>query len=56
VFENRGRPRLAKDAVLAEAKEAFKNVLRDRETNDELLPWEQRAVEEPREALLVNCQ
>lgn len=54
VLQNRGRLCLAENAVLAEAKEALKDVLRDRETNDELLPWEQRAVEDPRKALLAN--
>jgi hypothetical protein len=51
VFQHLGRFRLLQDAVLAEAKEGLKEVLADGEANDQLLPREQRAVQEPREAL-----
>lgn len=51
MLQHLGRLRPLQDAVLAEAEEAFKDVLGDREADDELLPWEERAVEEARKAL-----
>lgn len=42
---------LLKNAVLTESEERFEEVLADVEADDELLPGEQRPVEEPRKAL-----
>jgi len=51
VFQHLGRLGLLQDSVLAVAEKRFENVLADGEADDQLLPREQRAVEEPREAL-----
>lgn len=48
--------RVLEDAVLAEREEGLEEVLADREAHDELLPREERAVEEAREALLCESQ
>jgi hypothetical protein len=40
---------------LAHCEEGFEEVVADREGHDEALPWEERAVEEPREALMVQA-
>lgn len=45
---------LLQDLVLAEREEAFEEVLGDGEADDELLPWEERPVEETGEALWVD--
>ena len=42
---------LLENAVLTEGKERFEEILADVEADDELLPREKRAVEEPRKAL-----
>lgn len=39
------------DAVLAEEKPVFQGELSEGEANYQLLPWEEGAVEEPRQAL-----
>ena len=54
--EDGGRLRALQDAVLAHGEEGLEDVVADREAHDELLPWEERAVEEPRETLLGGCQ
>lgn len=50
--ENGGGTRLLENAILAEGEEGLEEVLADREAHDEALPWEERAIEEAREALL----
>ena len=50
--ENGGGTGLLEDAVLADGEERLEEVLADREAHDEALPWEERAIEEAREALL----
>lgn len=51
VFQHLGRLRPLQNLVLTVAEDSFKNVLADGEADNQLLPREQRAVEEPREAL-----
>jgi hypothetical protein len=50
--EDGGGTGFLEDAVLTESEERFEEVLAYGEAHDELLPWEERAVEEAREALL----
>lgn len=50
--EDGGRASFLEDAVLTESEERFEEVLAYGEAHDELLPWEERAIEEAREALL----
>ena len=52
--ENLGRGLGLKNAILTEGEEGLEEVLADVEADDELLPREQRAVEEPSEALRVG--
>lgn len=51
LFEDLWRLGFLKDLVLAEGQEAFEEILSDRESNNKLLPREERPVEETREAL-----
>jgi hypothetical protein len=50
--EDGGGTGFLEDAVLTESEERFEEVLAYGEAHDELLPWEERAIEEAREALL----
>ena len=52
--EHGGRVGLLQAAVLAQREEGFEEVLADGEADDELLPGEEWAVEEAREALEVG--
>jgi hypothetical protein len=49
--KNLGGLGLLKDTILTKSKEGLEEVLADIETDDQLLPREQRAVEEPCKAL-----
>lgn len=51
LFKNLGRLGLFQHLVLSEGQKALKDILRDRKANDELLPREERTVEESRKAL-----
>lgn len=50
--EDGGRLGLLQDSILAEGEEGFEEILADGEAEDELLPREERAVQEAGEALL----
>jgi hypothetical protein len=51
VFQHLGRLGLLQNSVLAVAEERFEDVLANGEADDQLLPREQRAVQESRKAL-----
>lgn len=49
--EDGGGLRAAQDAILAEGKERLEEIVAGGEAHEEFLPWEERAVEEPRQLL-----
>lgn len=51
VLQDLGRLRVLQDLVLPERQESFQNVLAQRESNQDGLPWEERAVQKTRELL-----
>lgn len=51
MLQNLGDLRLLENLILAITEETFDEIVGERETNDQLLPWEERPVEEPRETL-----
>ena len=55
LLEYLGGLRVLEDLILAEGEEFFKAVLRDGKPNDELLPREEGSVQEPSQALFVQC-
>lgn len=50
--EDGGGAGFLEDAILTESEKRFEEVLAYGEAHDELLPWEERSIEEAREALL----
>lgn len=51
IFQDLGRLRMLQDLVLPERQESFQNVLTQRESNQDGLPWEEGAVQKTRELL-----
>ena len=51
ILQYLGRLRVLQDLVLPERQESFQNVLAQRESNQDGLPWEEWAVQETRELL-----
>lgn len=51
IFQDLGRLRMLQDLVLPERQESFQNVLAQRKSNQDGLPWEEWAVQEARKLL-----
>lgn len=51
IFQDLGRLRMLQDLVLPERQESFQNVLTQRESNQDGLPWDEGAVQKTRELL-----
>ena len=43
-----------KNLILAQGQETFKNELTQREPDEDILPWKERAVENARELLVMS--